>query len=203
MTIKNLADLVRLRLNINSQDAPVQVDERVIIAMADNAMNGILPKYIQAYGADVIGIMAIRQYFDVKYDQDADLKYVDTDGKVNSIAANLGLISVSKTQDDDCDFLLIKPADNSIYAKLEAGQGKQVRYWQEGSRLYFKKLPFSVKQVAVRAIPNLSSLELDKGIPMPADIQDMVIETICQRIQGNKAEDKVGDGNDNKTTVTS
>jgi len=65
MTLKNLADLVRLRLNVNAQDAPVNVDERVIIAMADNAMNGVLPKYLQAYGIDVIGVMAIRQYFDV------------------------------------------------------------------------------------------------------------------------------------------
>lgn len=201
MTIKQLSDLVRLRLNVNSQDAPVEVDERVIIAMADKALSGLLPKYIQAYGGDVIGVMATRQYFDVKYDSNADLKYVDTDGKVNAVAANLGLISVGLTQSDECDFIPVKPADISIYSKLEAGQGKQIRYWQEGARIYFKKLPFSITQVVVRAIPTLSSLDLDKGIPMPADLQDVVIEMICERIRNNGSEDKLNDNLDNKTTV--
>lgn len=201
MTLKNLADLVRLKLNYNSQDAPVKVDERVIIAMADTALSGLLPKYIQAYGADVIGMMAIRQYFDVKYDSQADLKYIDTEGKVNGVAGNMGMISVGLTQDDECDFVLIKPADLSIYKRLEAGQGGAVRFWQEGERIYFKQLPFAVTEVVVKAIPNLSKLDFDKGVPMPADLQDMVIETICERIRGQKAEDKPNDNNDNQTTV--
>jgi len=182
MTIKALADLVRLRLNVNGQDAPVNVDERVIIAMADKAMNGLLPKYIQAYGIDVIGVMAIRQYFDVQYDSDADLKYSDTEGKVNAIAGNLGLLGVGLTQDDDCDFIITKPAQQSIYSKLEAGQGEEVRVWQEGGRLYYRNLPFAVKQVVVRAIPNLSSLSDSVSIPMPADLQDAVIDKIIQSL---------------------
>lgn len=202
MTLKSLADLVRLRLNVNAQDAPVNVDERVIIAMADKAMNGLLPKYIQAYGTDVMGVMAVRQYFDVKYDSDADLKYSDTEGKINTIGGNLGLLGVGLTQDDDCDFIITKPAQQSIYAKLEAGQGKTVRVWQEGGRLYYRNLPFSVKQVVVRAIPNFLSLNTDTPVPMPADLQDMVIDKIIQLLLTNPdSEDKRNDGTDTKETI--
>lgn len=201
MTIKNLADLVRLRLNVNSQDAPVDVDERVIIAMADKALNGLLPKYLEKYGVDVIGVMAIRQYFDVLYDEEVDLKYSDTQGKINAIAGNLGLLSVGKTQADCCDFMITKPAQQGIYANLEAGHTKQIQVWQEGGRLYYKNLPFSVKQVVVRAIPNISTMDIDQSLPMPADLQDAVIEIICQRIMTNKAEDKPNDGMDNKQTI--
>jgi len=202
MTLKNLADLVRLRLNVNAQDAPVNVDERVIIAMADKAMNGLLPRYLKEYGVDVIGVMAIRQYFDVQYDSDADLKYSDTQGKVNTIAGNMGLLGVGLTQDDDCDFIITKSAQQSIYSKLEAGQGKSVRVWQEGGRLYYRNLPFAVKQVVVRAIPNFSTLDTDTPIPMPADLQDAVIDKIIQSLLTNPdSEDKRNDGTDTKQTI--
>ncbi len=202
MTIKALADLVRLRLNVNGQDAPVNVDERVIIAMADKAMNGLLPIYIKTYGIDVIGVMAIRQYFDVQYDSDADLKYSDTEGKVNAIAGNLGLLGVGLTQDDDCDFIITKPAQQSIYSKLEAGHGGEVRVWQEGGRLYYRNLPFAVKQVVVRAIPNFSALDSNTAIPMPADLQDTVIDKIIQSLLTNPdSEDKRNDGTDTKQTI--
>lgn len=202
MTLKNLADLVRLRLNVNAQDAPVNVDERVIIAMADKAMNGLLPRYLKEYGVDVIGVMAIRQYFDVQYDSDADLKYSDTQGKVNAIAGNMGLLGVGLTQDDECDLIITKPAQQSIYAKLEAGQAHGVKVWQEGGRLYYKNLPFSVKQVVVRAIPNFSALDTDTPIPMPADLQDTVIDKIIQLLLTNPdSEDKRNDGTDTKQTI--
>ena len=200
-TIKNISDLVRLRLNVNSQDAPVQVDERVIIAMAEKAMCGLLPKYIMAYGTDVMGVMCIRKYFSVTYDENADLKYVDTEGIINTVGGNLGLISVSLTQDDSTAFTMQAPAQQSIYANLEAGQAPNTVCWWEGGRIYFKKLPNAVKKVVVRGIPNFLSLDIDATIPMPADLQDVVIETIVQRIMTNKAEDKPNDGNDNKQTV--
>jgi hypothetical protein len=200
-TIKNISDLVRLRLNINSQDAPVQVDERVIIAMAEKAMCGLLPKYIMAYGTDVMGVMCIRKYFDVTYDDKADLKYVDTEGIINTVGGNLGLISVSMTQDDTTAFTMQSPAQQSIYANLEAGQAPNTVCWWEGGRIYFQKLPNSVKKVVVRGIPNFLSLDIDATIPMPADLQDAVIEMICQRISTNKSEDKPNDNNDNKQTV--
>jgi hypothetical protein len=200
-TIKNIADLTRLRLNANSQDAPVDMDERAIIAMAEKAMCGLLPKYIAAYGTDVMGVMCVRKYFDVTYDDKADLKYVDTEGIINTVGGNLGLISVSMTQDDDTAFAMQTPAQQSIYSNLEAGQIQKPICWWEGGRIYFKKLPSSIKKVVVRGIPNFLSLDIDATIPMPADLQDVVIETIVQRIMTNKAEDKPNDGNDNKQTV--
>lgn len=200
-TIKNISDLVRLRLNVNSQDAPVVVDERVIIAMAEKAMCGLLPKYIMTYGTDVMGVMCVRKYFDVTYDDKADLKYIDTEGIMNTVAGNLGLLSVSLTQDDTTAFTIQAPAQQSIYANLEAGGAVGTVCWQEGGRIYFKKLPNAVKKVVVRGIPNLLSLDIDATIPMPADLQDAVIETIVQRIMVDKAEDKPNDGNDNKQTV--
>jgi hypothetical protein len=201
-TLKQFADLMRLRLNVNSQDFPVDVDERVIIGMADKALGGLLPKYIQTYGIDAIGTLAVRQYFDVKYDENADLKYSDTEGKINAIAGNMGLLSVGLTQDDECAFIITKPAQQSIYSSLEAGQIKKIQVWQEGGRLYYKNLPFKVKQVVVRAIPNLLSMDMDDTIPIPVDLQDMIMDKISAIVFQNKAEDKPNDGIDNKQTIS-
>ena len=201
-TIKNISDLVRLRLNINSQDAPVVVDERVIIAMAEKAMNGLLPSYVMKYGMDVMGVMCVRKYFDVTYDDNADLKYIDTDGIMNTVGGNLGLLSVSMTQDDTTAFTMQAPAQQSIYANLEAGQVAGTTCWQEGGRIYFKNLSNAIKKVVVRGIPNFLSLDIDATIPMPADLQDAVIEFIVQRIAGDKPVDKPNDGNDNKQTIS-
>lgn len=201
MTSKNFADGVRLALNVNSQDAPVDVDERTIIWMADKVRNGLLPRYIEKNGIDSIGSFAIGQFFSIKKDTDRDLKYIDTEGKVVSLGGNIGLLSVGRTQEDDCDFIITKPAQQGIYSKLEIGQIKTPTVWQEGGRLYLKHPPFGMTQALVRAVPNLSSLPVDDEMPIPSDLVADVMATVIEMIKNNGAEDKPNDNNDNKQTI--
>lgn len=200
-TLKNFADGVRLALNINSQDAPVDVDERTIIWVADKVRNSLLVKYTKAYGIDSIGSFAIGQYFDVKIDANRDLKYVDTQGKIVSLGGNLGLLSVGRTQEDDCPFLITKPAQQGIYSKLEVGQNPLPQVWQEGGRLYFKNLPFGIKQVLVRAVPSFPSMNIDDQMPIPDDLVNDVMMEVMKLVMGNGSEDKPNDNNDNKQTI--
>lgn len=202
MTGKNFADGVRLSLNVNSQDAPVDVDERTIIWMADKVRNGLLVRYVEQYGIDSIGSFAIGQFFDIQRDTERDLKYIDTDNKIVSLGGNIGLLSVGRTQEDDCDFIITKPAQQGIYAKLEIGQIKKPTVWQEGGRLYMKNVPFGMKQALVRAVPNLSTLDVDAEMPIPSDLVSEVIRQVVEMVRANGAEDKPNDNNDNKQTVS-
>jgi hypothetical protein len=201
MTGRNFADGVRLALNQNSQDAPVDVDERTIVWIADKVRNALLPRYIAANGIDSIGSFVTGMYFDVKKDSDRDLKYIDTENKIVSLAGNMGLLSIGWAQDLECDFIISKPAQQGIYSKLEIGQIQKPTAWQEGGRIYLRYVPFGMKQALVRAVPSLSEMDMNEEMPIPSDLVNDVMMQVIAVVQSNGSEDKPNDGNDNQQTI--
>jgi hypothetical protein len=191
MTGKNFADGVKLALNVNSQDAPVSMDERTIIWLADKVRNSILPKYLERYGSQSIGSFTRASLIDVKIDTTRDLKYSDITNTVSSIAGDMGIVSVGYSQDDEDTFIISKAGQQAIYSKLYGTS--RPKAWQEAGRLYYKNLPFGVTEVLLRCVPQLPSIPIDEEMPIPSDIVDDVIKGVVQMITLGK-EDKTNDG---------
>jgi len=191
MTGKNFADGVKLALNVNSQDAPVSMDERTIIWLADKVRNSILPKYLQAYGNQSIGSFTRASLIDVKLDTTRDLKYSDITDVVSSIAGDMGIVSVGYSQDDEDTFIISKAGQQAVYSKLFSTS--KPKAWQEAGRLYYKNLPFGVTQVLLRCVPQLPSIPTTEEMPIPSDIISDVINGVVQLITAGK-EDKINDG---------
>ena len=188
MTRKQLSDLCKLRLGVLGSDT--RLDERTIWWLADMMRRKLLAEYVVKFGSDSRGHWMKTITSDIKTDSITTLKYCVAD--FIETPDGQELVSVSKLQDFLNPFIQQEVGQAAVYNGLEASE-IGTTYWHETDRIYFNNLGGEVEKVAIICCPSIASLEDYDEIPMPASIENDVIEGVVAKIMNQVPTDKTAD----------
>lgn len=188
MTRKNLSDLIKLRLGIVGADT--RLDERTIWWLGDMMRRKLLAEYVVKFGSESRGHWMKTITSDVKTDPITTLRYCVAD--FIETPDGQELVSVSKLQDLLNPFIQQEVGQAAVYNGLEAEQ-IGTSYWHETDRIYFNNLGSEVEKVAIICCPSIASLTDEDEIPMPASIENDMIEGVVLKLTNQMPADKIPD----------
>ncbi len=195
MTRQEFADLTKLTMGIQNQDARASFDDRVIWRVGDIVRGKLILDYInitQSKGEFVKGTVV-----PVENDTIRNRKYIIIGGVVLNMPDNAGFVSISQTQGDDTPITITNAGQIGIYANLEASEIGTTA-WQEGGRIYFEQLSPLVNNILVIGIPTMAALEDNEQVPIPFGVEDEWMRQTKLHLTGQLPEDKQ---NDNRQSV--
>lgn len=184
------ADLVKLSLGIENQDARAAYDDRVIWRLGDVVRGELIYSYIKetdSKGEFVRGVV-----LDVLNDTTRGRKYVSIGGKILNMQNNEGFVSISLVHGDTEPFTITNAGQIGIYQNLESSD-IGITAWQEGERIYLNNLGFEVEQLLVIGIPTIASLDDNENIPLPFGVESMWFDKVKAKIANQLPQDNTND----------
>ena len=120
-----------------------------------------------------------------------------------SLKDDRGLVRVSELKNLDNAFSIVGNTSNDVYAILDVhylSNKTEVRV--QGNRLYYRNIRPTVKNLMVRMIASIGSLDGDDPIPIPGDLEFDFITLVSELLSEGKitTQDKSNDNNSNIPT---
>lgn len=194
MTPAELAEVTWRLLGYTDQDK--KPDDRLIVFAADKIRGSQIPSYANTYGSSSLQLFCRTEVLPLLYDAVRDRKYVQLPYSILGMSKNMGLVQVSKVQEEERSFVALQNGMLSVYANLEAGgaAGKTI-YWLEGNKIFLKSPPPYATDILIKAIPSFSSVGWDEQIPQPYEFDGILIQGVKAELQEQKMtpDDKVND----------
>lgn len=208
MTKKEAYELVVDILSGGDDSATSKYHEEVVYKQLEIARNFMIKRaYIENRNEgsyDISGeFVKGFQCVPVLLDDCRDEYYSDLPAKLISLPNNRGLRSVSPMKGQNAAFSIVPNTGAGVWEGLEANDLGGTECYLEDSRIYYKKLDASnVKQVLVKMIASIDNLDEDEQIPIPADMEALLIEQVVAAFSPSKAtvQDKHNDSNTQQIT---
>ncbi len=136
---------------------------------------------------------------DVSYDSDRDEYYSNLPSRFASLPQNRGIRLVSQMQNQSGAFIQIANGGLFAFNGLEADSlGGASGYYVEGQKIYYKNLDHvHVKQVLIKMITAVESLDEDAVIPIPSAMESLLLDKVIEKMEipKNTPQDKTNDTN--------
>jgi hypothetical protein len=139
----------------------------------------------------------------VKTDTITGEKYSDLPAQLISLKDDRGLVRVSELKNLDNAFSIVGNGSNDVYSILDVhylSAKTEVRI--QGSQIYYRNIRPAVKEVIVRMVAGIGSLDGDDPIPIPGDLEFDFITLVSELLNEGKltTQDKSNDNNSNIPT---
>jgi hypothetical protein len=176
----------------------------IVWKTADTVLGGLIAESLrkdrQVNGYEINGSYLSSAVLDVEEDTDRDEKYAVLPYPIVSLKENRGLHRVSETKNPDVAFSQIPNGGRDVFNALDVKDASdKVKFYQEGNKIYFRRIGNLVDKVLVKAVFSLTNADPDAPIAIPADMEDVFIDRILQRLGISQAtpQDKSNDNNPN------
>jgi hypothetical protein len=179
MTKTELADGVLLLLGYTSGDKKIK--DKFIQWIGSRIIPFVFKQYLAEMPNEVDDLEASKfvtgNVLDIQYDEVRDKYYVESPYYPISLGGRLYQEVAAICQDEA--FVMNTPGSDAVYKVLEAGGmfGK-IGVTTEGKRLYLSRKPLLNTQLLVSYVKRIEDLEDNEEIPMPAELESIVMEKI-------------------------
>ncbi len=203
ITKKVIGEKILRRINGGDYELSSKIKKQDVYLALETSYSDVVQEYVN--GNDEF----VTSEFVTTYENVPVLKNINRNKLYSVLPAQLislksgkGLRQISGLQDEQAVFIPQNSGDEGLFSGLEASNiAGAVGYWLEGSTIIYKNMPayYEGKNVMVKMISSIYSLDESDYIPMPAGLEGKLEDTVLQRLMIEKQipEDKVADNNPN------
>jgi hypothetical protein len=176
MTREQYTEIVGTLLGYSDSD--IRTHQQDIFFAGDAYRSSAIPAFLQAQGEVIPWAFVTTMFFDVQYNSQRGLQYIDLGTQFLALQDGTGIPNISLPKEIEESFVLQKPGMLSVYSGLEAGQalGKKICF-REANIIYFLNLLAGQDKIALTGVPSLFAiLGETEQIPQPAEFNGLLIE---------------------------
>jgi hypothetical protein len=208
ITKNELSDLIRDKKLGGDATISGKLHPTIIHKMADTVIGKLIEtamfKDKDSNGYEINGeFISVFKNVKVKYDEDCDEYYSDLPAPLISLKDDRGLVRVSEMKSIDNAFAIVGNGSHDVFAILDAHYlNTKTEVYLQGNQIRYRKLRTGVKEVLVKQVAGISSLDADDPIPVPASMEADLVEMVSALLDEGKVttQDKYNDNNPNIPT---
>lgn len=204
LTKNELEEYIRDIISGGDETLEGKYHPAIVWKTADTVLGSLIAesmrKDIQTNGYEINGGFLSTAVLDVEEDTDRDEKYAVLPYPIIALKENRGLHRVSETKNPEVAFSQIPNGGRDVFNSLDVRDtSDRAKFYQEGNKIYFQRIGKLVNKVLVKAVFSITNADPDAPIAIPADMEDMFVDRVLQRLGISQAtpQDKSNDNNPN------
>ena len=204
LTKRELSELVRDLMSGGDPARGAKFHDTIIWKLADTVLGGMIQESMwknpQTNAYEINGSFLRSFEVDVLEDTVRNEKYSVLPHQVISLKENRGLHRVSELGNNENAFAQVPNGGHDTFNTLESHYlNRKPEFYQEGSRIYYRNIGTAIAKARTTMVPAIAGLDADSPIAIPAEMEDMFIQRIIERLspQAMTNQDKNNDSNPN------